>query len=265
MVQKFALVGAIPEMSRNDMLSSHKSIWDTKPELRRIYESYYSEINDSLVGGSILELGAGFGASVFPERYVVKTDIQRSQWIDFVADAQALPVSDQSFDNIVMLDVLHHIEYPMLFINEAVRVLKPKGRIVMIEPAITPFSYCFYKYLHHEPVDMTVDPFLVELPDVTRWPYDSNQAIPTLMFVKNRSLFEQITPILRVATVEWLSLIAYPLSGGFSRWSLLPNRLTPIILKMERPVSRMIGHFSAFRMKVVIEKLASEDFDPGEL
>ena len=52
-------------------------------------------------------------------------------WLDAVADAQALPFADNSFANIVMVDVLHHIEQPARCLSEAERVLKP-GRHVML-------------------------------------------------------------------------------------------------------------------------------------
>ena len=65
------------------------------------------------------------------------TDIQPAAWLDAAADAQALPFRDDCFDNIVLLDVLHHVENPTLFFAEAARVLKPgSGFLYVAEPAI---------------------------------------------------------------------------------------------------------------------------------
>lgn len=37
-----------------------------------------------------------------------------------------------------MIDVLHHLAKPKLFFGEARRILEPGGRLIMIEPAVTP-------------------------------------------------------------------------------------------------------------------------------
>ena len=58
-----------------------------------------------------------------------------------------------------MLDVLHHLERPIEFLEEASRVLKPGGRLAMIEPAMTTLARRFYHRFHDEPVDMNADPF----------------------------------------------------------------------------------------------------------
>ncbi len=138
-----------------------------------------------------------------------------------------------SFDNIVLVDVLHHIENPCRFFNEAIDVLRPGGRIVMIEPCITPLSWLFYKLLHPEPVDMSQDPRAMIAPDASRHPFDANQAIPTLLFFKHRARFEKQFPSLRVVRLERLSLLAYPLSGGFQPWSLISAGICRILLLLE--------------------------------
>ena len=58
-----------------------------------------------------------------------------------------------------MIDVLHHLHSPVLFFEEASKVLEVGGRIVLVEPAITRISSFFYKYFHSEPVNMKVNAF----------------------------------------------------------------------------------------------------------
>src|SRR5262249_40526830 len=62
------------------------------------------------------------------------------------ADAHRLPFGNATFDNIVMFDVLHHLERPHLFFAEVSRVLKTGGRLVSMEPGITPVSHLFYTF-----------------------------------------------------------------------------------------------------------------------
>ena len=54
--------------------------------------------------------------------------------------------------------MLHHLDCPLIFLEEAHRVLKLGGRIIMVEPAITPLSHPFYHLLHEERVDMSWKP-----------------------------------------------------------------------------------------------------------
>jgi SAM-dependent methyltransferase len=185
---------------------------------------------------------------------VISTDIVPAPWLDAVADAQRLPFAADSFDNIVLFDVLHHVERPRMFLNEAAGVLRPRGRIVMVEPAITPLSGLFYRNFHPEPVIMSADPFLDGPLDPSRDAFEANQAIPTLLFSRQKAQFTAEFPALRLVECRRLALFAYPLSGGFRPWSLLPAGLVQPLLRIERWLEPMLGWFMAFRMIVVVER-----------
>jgi ubiquinone/menaquinone biosynthesis C-methylase UbiE len=49
-------------------------------------------------------------------------------------DLEALPFAAQSFDRALCMNALHHIPDPSLALREIARVLKPSGRLVLIEP-----------------------------------------------------------------------------------------------------------------------------------
>ncbi len=116
-----------------------------------------------------------------------------------------------------MVDVLHHVEFPVAFFREVERVLRRGGRVLMVEPAITWGSTLFYRLLHQEPVRTSADPLIDGKPTSGRDPYDSNQAIPTLLATRDRERFHKLFPGLRIARVDWFSFAAYPLSGGFQQ------------------------------------------------
>ena len=103
------------------------------------------------------------------------------------------------------------------------------GRLAMMEPAMTTLGRWFYHYFHEEPVDMTADPYAPVTINPDRDPFDANQAIPTLLFrdAASRARLESAIPSLRVLSVDWQSLFAYPMSGGFQNWSLIPGRGGP--------------------------------------
>jgi hypothetical protein len=124
----------------------------------------------------------------------------------------------------------------------------------MLEPGITPFSAPFYRLLHQEPVTMAIDPLADGRPDPTKDPYVGNQAIPTLLVTREAYRFAQMFPGLKIAQIEWLSLFAYPLSGGFKSWSLLTPALARALLRIEDLVAPILGRLSAFRVLIVVEK-----------
>jgi SAM-dependent methyltransferase len=190
-----------------------------------------------------------------------RMDILPSPWVDVVADAHFLPFKEQSVDGIAMLDVLHHLSHPISFFEGAVRILKPGGRLAMIEPGITPLSWVFYKFLHDEPVDMQADPLSRPTIRAPRDPFDSNQALPTLLFARerNRAALLAKIPELRMVRQQWLSLIAYPLTGGFRGWSLVPAGWVSWILRAENRLLTAVGTWAAFRLLLVLEKSGSSD------
>jgi len=188
---------------------------------------------------------------------VIATDIQFAPWLDAVADAQHLPFAPGSAANIVMVDVLHHLEFSAVFFGEARRVLRPGGRVVMVEPAITLGSALFYRLLHHEPVRMSAEIFGEGEPDPRRDPYASNQAIPTLLATRDRERFHRLFPDLRIVRVDWFAFAAYALSGGFQSWSLISEKFARRLLRIERIIEPAVGRFCAFRIMLVIDKIAA--------
>jgi SAM-dependent methyltransferase len=238
-----------------DILAEHRAIWEAKPVLRAIYSNYYQKIISFCGKGKSLEVGGGSGNLKEFVTDVVSTDIAKMPWLDAVADAQTLPFPDEAFTNIVMVDVLHHIEQPRLFLRETERLLKNGGRMIMVEPAITLLSFPFYHWFHPEPVDMNADPLAEILPDPDRDPFDSNQAIPTLLCGRELKRLGKKFPTLKLKKIEKFDFLAYPLSGGFRRWSLLPACAVPVILKVENLLSPLIGRWGAFRMLAVFEKI----------
>ena len=237
----------------DERLDEYRTIWERKPVLRAIYHHYYGRITAATKPGRTLEIGGGSGNLKAYVPDVVSTDILPGRWLDAMADAQHLPFQDDTFENIVFVDVLHHIERPADFFSEAVRVLRDGGRIVMVEPAITPISYVFYKLLHPEPVRMHVDP-LEPLPtrSAPKDPFDSNQAVPTLIFGRRRRQFERRFPGFEVTSVERLSFFAYPLSGGFKNWCALPSGVVVRLLALEDRLERVLGRVLGFRLLVTI-------------
>jgi SAM-dependent methyltransferase len=235
----------------------HRKLWENKPSIRLLYRDFHRRLLENCPAGQVLDIGGGTAHIKDFRSDILSADIMPFPGIDVVADAHRLPFQDRFFTGVVMLDVLHHLERPIEFLNEASRVLKPGGRLAMIEPAMTSLARRFYHRFHEEPVEMEVDPFAPVAIDPKRDPFDANQAIPTLLFATEaaRSRLEKVIPSLHIRSVEWLSLFAYPLSGGFQKWSLMPAALVRSALAFEDQVPQAILRRIAFRMIVVLERI----------
>lgn len=241
-------------MQRNFRTAKNKQRWDRKAGLRIIYHDLYRRMADARVPGRTLEVGGGSGIFKEFDRAIVSTDLEFFDRIDVLSDAQALPFCGAAFANIVLFDVLHHIEFPIRFLAEAGRILCPGGRLIMVEPAITLVSWPFYRFLHEEPVRLDVDPLADGQLDPDRDAFDANMAIPTQLFVRHYEHFRAAFPRLVLRKLEWLSLFAYPLSGGFQPWSLIPAHLVAPVLRFEKRVPQRLRRRLAFRILVVLEK-----------
>lgn len=240
-----------------ERFEEHRRAWDTNPALRVLYGDWYHRIAAELAPpafGPRVELGSGPG---FARHFIADlelTDVVRAPWHDRELNAETLPYEDGSLGALVLFDVLHHIAAPSRFFEEAARVLKPGGRLVMCEPYISVASYPVYKFLHEEPVLLRVDPLAEQKGEGPRDPFDSNQAIPTLLFGRARRAFTEAFPSLPMKRVSYLAGLSYPASGGFSGRLLLPFPLWTFLNRIESRLPRALMRLLGFRMLITLER-----------
>jgi ubiquinone/menaquinone biosynthesis C-methylase UbiE len=99
------------------------------------------------LGARVLDVGCAEGSTLFhlgePEGAVgidlfepkVQFARQRLPRCRFVqGSAYALPFEDESFDHVLVRDVVHHLDTPSRMFAECRRVLSPGGRIDVLEP-----------------------------------------------------------------------------------------------------------------------------------
>lgn len=235
------------------VLRRHRDVWQRKPALRRLYADWYRDIVAWLAPGRTVEIGGGTGNLKEWAAGICCTDIVPLPWLDLVADAQRLPFPGASLGNLVLFDTLHHIENVSLFFDEALRTLKAGGRIVIMDPYISWASWPVYRFLHPEPVDLAQDPLTLRAPRADRQPFDSNQAVATILFEKEWARFHARYPGLALRQLKRIAYFAYPLSGGFDHPSLIPMWMINPMLGLERKLP-WLGRLLAFRLFVVLER-----------
>jgi ubiquinone/menaquinone biosynthesis C-methylase UbiE len=95
----------------------------------------------------VLDVGCGEGATLFhldaPEGAVgvdlfeeklafARTRLPRCRFV--AASAESMPFTAETFDHVLVRDVVHHLDEPERLIDECRRVLAPGGRIDVLEP-----------------------------------------------------------------------------------------------------------------------------------
>ena len=232
-----------------ETLFRHRTIWAARPELRDVYREWFQRLLTEVSGlEPAVEVGAGPGFFKEYAPCLMATDVVPGDWIDVRCDAAALPFRAGSVGALVMVDALHHLRRPLGFLQEAARVLRPGGRLAMLEPWITPASFLLYRYIHHEDCRLGVDvadPF----GDAAKTALAGNAAIP---FLAVRQLRDGGGP-LRLLTIETFVGLPYLVTLGFKRVRPVPSILVRAARVAETWV-RPLRRFLATRAFIVLEK-----------
>jgi SAM-dependent methyltransferase len=212
----------------------HARLIREKPFLRRLYLHYYADYDAALAratpGGLVLEIGSGGGFYREIRDGVMSLDIRAGADVDIVGSALALPFRSESVSAVLMLNVLHHLPDPAAFFRECTRVLKPGGRVCLIEPYVSPLSRRLVRPLHHEPWDEDGAWTLPASGPMT----GANMALPWIIFARDRAQYDAAFPRLRVDRLRRHTIALYLISGGVSMRALLPGFLFAPVLMLDR-------------------------------
>jgi len=262
-----------PATNYLDELRLQRSAWESKPSLRSVYHHWFATIVRQLqhdlerpdfVLQPVVELGSGCGSfqEYYPES--IGTDVvDCGPWIKQIVDARSMPWEDNSIGNMVMIDCPHHLPRPIRFLRSVERVLKPGGRLLLWEPAATPFACWFWKRFHHEPVDLSYDFAKDESEVLAKGEGEpanpgfmyANMGTAHRLFASHRNDTFSLVPNLSIPFLKWSDFLAYPLTGGFSYRTYAPGWMIHWVQRLESKLllsslSRQVG----LRMLIVLEK-----------
>lgn len=244
-----------------DEVRRQRAVWAAKPVLRTLYQRWFKRVVDNLSPHApTIEIGSGCGNFAAYHPSTIATDVVAAgPWIQRVVDAHHLDFDTASVGNLVAFDVIHHLQRPLDFLRQAERALRPGGRLVLCEPAVTPWSRLVYAF-HHEATDPSWDLFGFDGAPQDPDPGHAfaNMAIAHLLFRRHRALTAARVPGLRLLTVRTGDALLYPLSGGFSYRCLLSRLGLSGLCALEDAVTwPFSGWLCALRMLVVLEKPAA--------
>lgn len=234
----------------------HAKIIQKKPFLRKLYLDFYKQFENAVSEPEekvLVELGSGAGFIKEVIGNVITSDILELPNVDKVFSALEMPFEKESVDAFFMFDVLHHIAVPRAFFREALRCLRIGGRVIMIEPANTLWSRFVYKNFHHELFDTQA-----------KWELDSlqeagplsggNGALPWIIFSRDRKIFENEFPSLKIVRMRSHTPLRYLLSGGLTFRQLVPSFTYPAIKAIEYTLSSvndLLGMFQTIELEKV--------------
>src|SRR3972149_3273602 len=216
-----------------EMLILERETINSKPILQLLWRGWYKEIEPFISkDGLNIEVGAGGGYASTYFKNLIQTDVVKTPHINMCCDASAFP-----FKNIDE------------FFNEARRVLKKGGRILMVEPYVSYLSYPVWKLLHYEGCNLKS--LSIDSNEHAR--IDANIAIPTILFKKKRKQFEKNYANLKIIYENYHTAFHFFASGGYTYPSLIPKFLLPNLVRIEKtlqPLGKWLGSF----MTVIIQK-----------
>ena len=233
------------DLDSPEATAAHAALIREKPFLRQLYLRYYEEFEAAIAraspGGLVIEIGSGGGFFREIRPNVVSLDLRAGADVDVVATALSLPFKSQSTSVVLLLNVLHHLPEPAAFFRECERILKPGGRVCLIEPYAGPLSRRLIKPLHHEPWDEAGGWTLPESGPMT----GANMALPSIVFVRDRARYDKEFPHLPVDKLRMHTIVLYMISGGVSMQSLVPHILFTPLYVLERlllmPAAPLLG------------------------
>jgi len=126
-------------------------------------QKYFVDVVRRFIGKDdrVLDFGAGPGSFLIPIAAYCREIVGAEISARFVEEGQSivdelqiknaklvhiepdvLPFDDKSFDVLMMIDVIHHLEDIHVSLTEAFRVLRPGGRVIVYEPnKLNPLLY----------------------------------------------------------------------------------------------------------------------------
>jgi SAM-dependent methyltransferase len=208
-----------------------------------------------------LEVGAGAGISRY---FLASFNVLRTDFLPWGEgeilggiDAQNLPYSDGEFSGVLGMDMIHHVSKPAKLLDEVIRITKPGGQLIFIEPYVSILSYPVYKIFHPERVTV---PFRFDQNKswVSEAASDGDQGVAQRLFCTKsgrKYIQDSYGDALKVE-VDYLSPFAFYLTGGLNRPLRLSSSFVTRFMQLDNLLPRTFRKFTASRMVVRIHLIS---------
>ena len=171
---------------------------------------------------------------------ITLSDVIDNPWVDRKEDALNLSYADETLDVIIANNMIHHLAQQLKFFQEANRVLKKGGRLLIQDVNCSLMMQRLLRFMHIEDFDFDVDVFDVKRSCINQQnPWDGNDAIPNL-------LFEDVSEFL-----------VYIVSGGINGKTFiipLPYIVLKVLDSIDNILVSKLHKVFALQIRVVLEK-----------
>ena len=237
----------------------HREALRSKKIMRGVFRDFHKQILDldqeyfGATEGLRIELGCGVAPIKENFPFVLATDIIDAPHLDRLLDAQSMDLPDSSVRALYCQNSFHHFPRPELFLQEALRVLRIGGGVILIEPYHGRFASIIYPRL------FTTEVFDKRISDWERpnaGPMtDANQALSYIVYIRDKERFRGLFPELDIVHVQPLSnWLRYLLSGGLNFRQLVPDWTARPLQLTERTISPLAGTL-ALHYVIVLRKV----------
>lgn len=223
------------------------------PLLYAIYCDVYRRILDEIPPARyprLLEIGSGGGFFRNFAPHAITSECVAARGIDRVIDACRIDreLAPESLDAIAAFDVFHHLPDVTGFLHGAEKVLRPGGRIVLVEPWFTPAGQWFYRIFHHEPWIADPDDWRIENEGRMT---GANSRLPTSVFRDSDERFAREFPHLRIVKREPFQKWLYLFSGGLKLNTHIPGPIARAMVRWDRAIRAGNDTLAIFALIVV--------------
>jgi SAM-dependent methyltransferase len=233
--------------------------------LRSRYDWMNAHIRDyrerEAAAPNVIEIGCGGGFSpLYIDAKITLTDAIKNEWVDCVIDATNMDMENESVDIMIASHTIHHFYNLVKFFNEAKRVLKPNGLILINEINTSVLMRALLKVMRHEGWNYNADVFdinaKVNEPDDL---WSANCAVSQLLFGDNKQTFENTFKTLTIVVDQPCECFIFPLSGGVTAKTKVPRLSRPLLRAIDCLDRVLVGAFPkvfALGRRIVIKKTA---------
>ena len=209
-----------------------------------------------------VEVAAGIGVTrdFVHARSLLLTDFDHQDWLDVSdVDATATPFKDEQFDFVLAQNAIHHFGQPIRFFDEAARILKPGGLLLVQDVRCSLAARVVARLTRVEGYSFDVDVFdrdVVLSDPANLW--EANNAIPDLLF-DNPERFHAEVPQFELLSNRPNECLVFLNSGGVTHKTFsvpLPRTALRVLAAIDRVITRVAPNTFALQRSVVLRKRA---------
>ena len=208
-----------------------------------------------------LEVGAGAG---FSKKFITNKNFLISDFANYDhldiknIDAQDTKLEKQSFDYVIASNMIHHVPYPIKFLNEMHRILKPNGKLIIQEAHPSIVFQLITLLMRHEGFDFTKnvwDEKIAMSKEDDVW--SGNIAISHLIFDDIKSFNDHFGNKFSLIHEKFFECLIFLNSGGVtSKTFYLPlnNFFLKFLDTVDSFLIKLFPNFFALGRQIVLQK-----------